>query len=154
MKFLQMTFLLKHNFMDMNITLKLARNAVHGSDSYEAAGREIDLLFPTITGKSSDQVLNNYWKVFWSSLNVSLQHFPLQAMQTGSTLATGSRTPSRRSEKSRRPILQGGFDNVSAAQEVLTKLHEKFSHQVCRANTPAGLDCDVSDEARWTSSMV
>jgi len=27
-----------------------SRNAVHGSDSYEAAGREIDLLFPTITG--------------------------------------------------------------------------------------------------------
>ena len=25
---------------------------MHGSDSYEAAGREIDLLFPTITGKS------------------------------------------------------------------------------------------------------
>ena len=29
---------------------KLFRNAVHGSDSYEAAGREIELLFPTITG--------------------------------------------------------------------------------------------------------
>ena len=28
----------------------LFRNAVHGSDSYEAAGREIELLFPTITG--------------------------------------------------------------------------------------------------------
>ena len=28
------------------------------------------------------------------------------------------------------------------------ELHEKFSHQVRRANTPAGLDCDVSDEAR------
>jgi len=27
-----------------------SRNSVHGSDSYEAAGREIDLLFPTITG--------------------------------------------------------------------------------------------------------
>ena len=26
---------------------------MHGSDSYEAAGREIDLLFPTITGKAS-----------------------------------------------------------------------------------------------------
>eukprot|EP00090_Calanus_glacialis_P010457 TRINITY_DN18842_c0_g1_i1.p1 TRINITY_DN18842_c0_g1~~TRINITY_DN18842_c0_g1_i1.p1 ORF type:complete len:220 (+),score=63.19 TRINITY_DN18842_c0_g1_i1:28-687(+) len=26
------------------------RNAVHGSDSYESAGREIDLIFPQITG--------------------------------------------------------------------------------------------------------
>ena len=34
------------------------------------------------------------------------------------------------------------------------ELHEKFSHQVRRANTPAGLDCDVSDEARRASSMV
>ena len=31
-------------------TQNLFRNAVHGSDSYEAAGREIELLFPTITG--------------------------------------------------------------------------------------------------------
>ena len=30
----------------------------------------------------------------------------------------------------------------------MLELHEKFSHQVRRANTPAGLDCDVSDEAR------
>ena len=29
---------------------KTFRNAVHGSDSYEAAGREIEMLFPTITG--------------------------------------------------------------------------------------------------------
>ena len=41
------------NFSDSNSFFtdwKLGRNAVHGSDSYEAAGREIDLLFPTITG--------------------------------------------------------------------------------------------------------
>ena len=38
---------------------KLGRNAVHGSDSYEAAGREIDLLFPTITGIVVLYLINN-----------------------------------------------------------------------------------------------
>ena len=91
-------------------------------------------------------VPNNYWQDFWSSFNVCPQHIPLQAMRTGSTLAVGFRTLLRRSEKSRRPILQGGFNNAWPALTI--------SHQVCRANAPAGLDCDVSDEARWTSSMV
>ena len=120
---------------------KLGRNAVHGSDSYEAAGREIDLLFPTITGKPSS---------ISEDLNICRQQIPLQATRTGSTLEAGFRMPSRRSEKSKRPILQGDHNQVWAKEHFFFNI----SHQVCGANTPAGLDCDVSDEARWTASMV
>ena len=47
---LMMTQGLNDNITIYPQTQNLFRNAVHGSDSYEAAGREIELLFPTITG--------------------------------------------------------------------------------------------------------
>ena len=73
-------------------------------------------------------------------------------MRTGSTLGAGLRMPSRRSEKSKRPILQGDHNNVWLKLSI--RIGFNISHQVCGANAPAGLDCDVSDKARWTASMV
>ena len=48
----------------------LFRNAVHGSDSYEAAGREIEMLFPTITGNVDLTITGPY--CWFSCLSTSV----------------------------------------------------------------------------------
>ena len=96
---------------------------MHGSDSYEAAGREIEMLFPTITGNVDLTITGTYCLLCCHSMYVcfslliSSQETPME-----STLETGSRRLSRRLAKNRRPTWQGGSQQFFSSFSVLVVL--------------------------------